>query len=91
MPVRYKVFVTKQALSNGILVKFVDDIYTSETPIKVYDNESDISTSSYVSLEYVHPNIANAKEHAEKMRDTELASLQAQMKHLYLHEIKVIE
>lgn len=90
MPVRYKVYITKQALNNGILVKFVDNPASTDTPMEVFDNESDISTSSFVTINHIHATEKEALEHAEKMRDKKIAGLQKQMRDLYVHEIKVI-
>lgn len=90
MPTRHKVYITKQALGNGVLVKFVNDPTSKETPMEVFDNESDISTSSYASINHIHSTKKEALAYAGKMRDSKMASLQKQMRELYAHEIKVI-
>lgn len=90
MAKRTKVYTTKTALSNGILVKYVDDPLSTDTPVKVYDNQSDISTYSHVSIGHIHATEKDARVKAEDMREKKMASLQKQMRELYDHEIKVI-
>lgn len=90
MPARHKVFITYSALDNGILVKYVDDICSTESPMKVYDNESDISTNAYVSLDHIHATQEAAMTKAEDMRTDLMLDYQTKMRDLYEYEIKVI-
>lgn len=90
MAERTKVYLSNLALENGILEKYVDDVLSQDQFLKVYDNDSDISTSSIVDHMYVHATAEGAVAAGERMRNAEMLKLQTRMRELYEHEIKVI-